>query len=269
MSEDYEIDEEYNKIMDKIIYNIFGNKYKLIEEDYKILDKVRTHKNIDKNNNYEILETLGDGLLKPIIIQSIMETCQTKLSESYISELRMLLERTEIFSYLLTKYFGEIEDYINFIQTSNPYDYEKIKEDIFEALIGGIYQIIYNYSNMNKTKYNLLKILYDYYKEIFKDYINELQKNKDQMIVNYIKQLSEYCLKHNKKQPIYKSNKINMRNGEIIYDMKIILDDHIEHCKEKTEKQAKQTSAYLMLKYLGIIQDTIITNDTNIKDIMW
>ena len=258
---------EYNNLIDKIIYNIFGDKFKLTKDDYKIFDNVRTHKSISENN-YEIYETLGDGILKGIIIQSIIESCNTILNESYISELRMLLERTEIFSYLLTKYFGEIEDHIHFIKSNNPYDYEKIKEDIFEALIGAIYNIIYNHIHTTKSDYNLLYQLIKYYKIIFKKYIQKLQENKEQLLVNHVKQLSEYCMKYHKNQPIYKYKKINTSKG-VIYEMTITLDDQIIKCQEKTQKQAKQQCAYLMLSNLNIIQTKKINKNIDINNVMW
>jgi len=266
-SENFEIEEEYKEVIDNIIKKIFGDKITLTEEDYKLFDKVRNHKSMTENN-YEILETLGDGILKHIIIQSIIESCKEELSESYISELRMLLERTEIFSYLLTQYFGEIEDYINYVQTSNPYEYESIKEDIFEALIGCLYQIIYDYTKNNNPKDNLLLILFDYYKQIFIDYIKILQDNNNQLIVNYVKQLSEYCMKNHKTQPTYKYKKINTYNG-VIYEMSIMYDGHIEKCQERTVKKAKQQCAYLMLYHLHIITNKKIDQYDNIKNIYW
>lgn len=267
---EYEEDENYKEVITNIIKNIFGESYILTNKDYEEFDKIRNHKLVSKDKNYEVMETLGDGILKGIIIQSIIESYNNEdqpINESYISELRMLLERTEIFSYLLTKYFGEIEDYINFIQTNNPYDYEKIKEDIFEALIGCIYKIIYNYSQTH-TNSNLLITLINYYKNIFIDYIKTLQTNKEQLIVNYIKQLSEYCMKNYKQQPEYKYNKINTKNG-VIYEMSIKLDDHIEKCKEKTQHKAKQKCAYLMLIHLNIIKDKIISPEMDINNIIW
>ena len=266
-SESFEIEEEYKEVIDNIIKKIFGDKIILTEEDYRLFDKVRNHKSMTENN-YEILETLGDGILKHIIIQSIIESCKEELSESYISELRMLLERTEIFSYLLTQYFGEIEDYINYVQTSNPYEYESIKEDIFEALIGCLYQIIYDYTKNNNPKDNLIIILFDYYKQIFIDYIKILQDNNNQLIVNYVKQLSEYCMKNHKTQPTYKYKKLNTYNG-VIYEMSVMYDGHIEKCQERTVKKAKQQCAYLMLYHLHVITNKKIDQYDNIKNIYW
>ena len=260
--------EEYHKLINKIMNNIFKNNYKLLPEDYIYFDKVINHKSISQNN-YEILETIGDGLLKSIIIQSIIKSVDKELlNESYISELRMLLERTEIFSYLLTKHFNELENYINYKHTNNPYDYEKIKEDVFEALIGAIYEIIYNYCKNNPKKSYLLLTLKEYYINIFIDYIKTLQVYKEQLIVNEVKQLSEYCMKNHKQQPIYKYTKINTSSG-IVYEMTISLDGHIEKCTEKTQKKAKQRCASLMLYHLNIIQNKKINKNTKISNIIW
>ena len=264
---DFEIEEDYKEVVDNIVKKIFGDKITLTNEDYKLFDKVRNHKSMSENN-YEILETLGDGILKHIIIIAIMESCKEELSESYISELRMILERTEIFSYLLIQHFNEIKDYINFIQTDNPYEFEHIKEDVFEALVGCLYKIVYNYIKKNNPKDNLIIILFDYFKQLFIDYIKLLQQNNNQFTVNYIKQLSEYCMKNHKIQPEYKYKKINTSKG-VIYEMTISFDGHIEKCQEQTLKKAKQEVAYLMLCKLHIIKHKKIDKYTNIKNIYW
>lgn len=231
----------------------------IIINDYTVFINSLTHKSFDDKNNYEVLECLGDGYLKGIIINAIIEEFPTA-SEGYITEVRFTLENTETFAQLLNSEFNEL---INFIRYDENKIYKnqinKIYEDVFEAFIGALISFAMSYDQ------NLISYICIFYKNLFVKHIQSMKLNKQSFDISYVKKLAIYCNKYKKNDPVYTTiNKYNTDNGAKIY-VKLIVDD-IEIVKFGSSiKDAQKKCAEEMLNILKNHK----SKNINIKNICW
>lgn len=251
------INNIFNKSLDIEIIDFDYNEKKLIIDDYTLFINALTHKSIDENNNYEVLECLGDGFLKGVIVNAIMEEFPDA-NEGYITEVRFTLENTETFSKLLIQDFNEL---INFIKYKDirKNELNKLYEDIFESFAGAL--LFY----VMKHNQSLISYIWVYYKKLFTDYIKFMKENKLKFDTSFVKTLAIYCNQHKKDEPVYTTiNKINTNDGIKIY-MKLTVGD-IEVVKYgKSIKDAEKNCAEEMLEILKNHK----SKSFNINNICW
>lgn len=202
--EEYEVDEDYEKYLDDLIYTCYEwmkkaikrSKAKEIRENESFrqyMSLAFTHKSIDRDNNYELLESEGDLILKgttgPYIFE-IYDEQYEYLSPDIINNVSKVYVSNETYATIMKK-----EGLIDFIE-----DYDKIMKkqekdiagDVFEAMIASIfkstseiygigeaYQVIYDLTKYSLNKYmktydlsdpgviNILKNPTQYLKELF------------------------------------------------------------------------------------------------------
>lgn len=263
-------------IIDSIIYKIFNksldiepvilpndqhsfpsSQNNLIIDDYSLFLKAITHKSFDDVNNYEVLECLGDGFLKGVIVNAIMDEFPDA-NEGYITEIRFTLENTETFSKLLLNEFSELIDFIRY-KDIRKNELNKLYEDIFEAFAGAL--LSFALSNNQ----NLISYIWIYYKNMFVNYIQFMKKNKLKFDTSFVKKLAIYCNHFKKDEPIYTTiNKINTDDGIKVH-VKLNVGD-IEVIKYGTSiKDAEKNCAEEMLEILKNHK----TKSFNINNICW
>lgn len=255
--------------IDSIIDNIFSKsldvepisfeyEYKPLKiNDYKLFINALTHKSFDDENNYEVLECLGDGILKGIIVNAIIEEFPYA-NEGNISEIRFTLENTETFSNLLLDNFKELIPFIRYKDIKKA-ELNKIYEDIFEAFIGALLSYV---SNVNQ---NLINYIWIYYKKLFINKIKYMKKNKINFNTSYVKKLALFCSRTKKDEPQYTIiNKITTDEGVKIY-IKLKVGD-IEVVKNGISiKDAEKNCAEEMLEILKNHKSKTF----NINNICW
>jgi len=125
------------------IANIRGHYVELFtdEESMIYFKKAFTHRSADENNNYEILEFIGDGILKAILSMYIPERfIELSAYEGKLSKVRRYLEQEKtLCKFALQLGFWEYVkgDEITMTQKRN-----KTLEDVYEAFIGALVTVI-------------------------------------------------------------------------------------------------------------------------------
>jgi len=138
------IDDEYVKILTG-------------EPQMKIFQDAFTHKSFDPNNNYELLEIVGDGIIKGILTQYIVkkfpkqdllkwvpeikqETDGQKGLAGVVSKIRRNLEQSKSLSGVALK-LGFWE-FVKGDEKTITQDRNKTLEDVFEGFIGALTEVI-------------------------------------------------------------------------------------------------------------------------------
>lgn len=112
-------------------------------DNMKLFEKAFTHPSYDENNNYEILEFTGDGILKGILTIYIPQRFpDLTTSEGKLSKIRRSLEMSKTLSGIALKL-----GFWNFVrgdeETMNK-KRNKTLEDVYEAFIGALYLAVDN-----------------------------------------------------------------------------------------------------------------------------
>lgn len=156
-------------------------------EDKNLLFKALTHKSVDPIECYEKLEFIGDGLWTLLV------------SEYAYRHIKDIYEMAKARGYLISAKFQAhlcvikgIHKHIKTKKTPEEIS-EKIKADVIEALLGGIYI---------DAKYDL-RVVKEVFLKTFGDEISKALK-KRKHLENYKTILANICKQQNKPLPVYK-----------------------------------------------------------------
>lgn len=225
--------------------------------DYSLFQKALTHSSYS-SNNYEVLECLGDGYLKGIIINAIIDVFPNE-SEGFITEARFTLEDTDTLSELLESEFPDLIELIKIDQSIKEIDnkFNQVKEDVFEAFLGAL--ILYNK--------NKLSLIVEYYKNIFIKKIKYMKENRIPFNINGIKQLTNYCNKNKLRKPIFNIKDRITKNGVKEFIAIVQVNNDSVEATGNTKKHAQNNAANEMLDKL--IKKKSYKINQSIKNFVW
>jgi len=216
----------------KINYLNLQKKINIKFKDRKLLIKSLTHKSIDKNNNNEKIEFLGDRVLGLVIAK--------KLLEIYPNEKEGILDKK--FASLVNKktclQIAKNIDLEKFMLTFNPKNKkvkieDKILADGCEALIGCIY--------LDKG-----------FSVVENFILNQWEKKIEESVITQIDaktKLQEFSLKKYKKLPIYKViSNTGPRHKPILKVGVMLADSKFYTAEGSSKKDAEQNAAIKCLK---------------------
>ncbi len=170
------------KIINKLEQNL-GFKINNIE----IYIKALTHKSVDKNNNYEKLEFLGDRVLGLCISKKLLEIFPNEKEGILDKKLASLVNKNKCYEIGKQLKLDKMVKIGNLRLTKQIVE-KKIVSDSCEALIGAIY--------LDKG--------FDFVEKIILNNWNKHIYDKNIIIVDAKTKLQEYSLKKYKLLPIYK-----------------------------------------------------------------
>ena len=215
----------------KIDYSVLEKRIKVIFKNKKLLTKSLTHKSINKENNNEKIEFLGDRVLGLVMAK--------KLLEIYPDEKEGILDKK--FASLVNKKtcleIAKKIDLQNFILTFNLKNQkniiqDKILADSCEALIGSIY-LDKGFPTVEKVILNLWET-----------------KIKESVItqVDAKTKLQEFSLQKFKKLPIYKLISNTGPRHKPLFKVGVkLLNTKLYISEGKSKKDAEQNAAILCL----------------------
>ena len=216
----------------KIDYQSLEKKIKINFKNKNLLIKSLTHKSLNKVNNYEKLEFLGDRVLGLVIAK--------KLLEIYPNEKEGILDKK--FASLVNKKTCleiakkiELQKYILSFNTKNKKNIivDKVLADCCEALIGSVYLD----NGFNSVEKVILNLWSNHIKDSIVTKIDPKTK------------LQEFSLKKFKKLPIYKVISNTGPRHKPLFKVAVKLIDTKFYISEgKSKKDAEQNAAILCLK---------------------
>ena len=216
----------------KIDYHPLEKKIKIKFKNKNLLIKSLTHKSLNKVNNYEKLEFLGDRVLGLVIAK--------KLLEIYPNEKEGILDKK--FASLVNKKTCleiakkiELHKYILSLNTKNTKNIivDKVLADCCEALLGSIYLD----NGFNSVEKVILNLWSNHIKDSIVTKIDPKTK------------LQEFSLKKFKKLPIYKVVSNTGPRHKPLFKVGVKLIDTKFYISEgKSKKDAEQNAAILCLK---------------------
>ena len=216
----------------KIDYQSLEKKIKINFKNKNLLIKSLTHKSLNKVNNYEKLEFLGDRVLGLVIAK--------KLLEIYPNEKEGILDKK--FASLVNKKTCleiakkiELQKYILSLNTKNTKNIivDKVLADCCEALIGSVYLD----NGFNSVEKVILNLWSNHIKDSIVTKIDPKTK------------LQEFSLKKFKKLPIYKVVSNTGPRHKPLFKVGVKLIDTKFYISEgKSKKDAEQNAAILCLK---------------------
>ena len=216
----------------KIDYQSLEKKMKINFKNKNLLIKSLTHKSLNKVNNYEKLEFLGDRVLGLVIAK--------KLLEIYPNEKEGILDKK--FASLVNKKTCleiakkiELHKYILSLNTKNTKNIivDKVLADCCEALIGSVYLD----NGFNSVEKVILNLWSNHIKDSIVTKIDPKTK------------LQEFSLKKFKKLPIYKVVSNTGPRHKPLFKVGVKLIDTKFYISEgKSKKDAEQNAAILCLK---------------------
>ena len=216
----------------KIDYQSLEKKIKINFKNKNLLIKSLTHKSLNKVNNYEKLEFLGDRVLGLVIAK--------KLLEIYPNEKEGILDKK--FASLVNKKTCleiakkiELQKYILSFNIKNKKNIivDKVLADCCEALIGSVYLD----NGFNSVEKVILNLWSNHIKDSIVTKIDPKTK------------LQEFSLKKFKKLPIYKVVSNTGPRHKPLFKVGVKLIDTKFYISEgKSKKDAEQNAAILCLK---------------------
>ena len=216
----------------KIDYQSLEKKMKINFKNKNLLIKSLTHKSLNKVNNYEKLEFLGDRVLGLVIAK--------KLLEIYPNEKEGILDKK--FASLVNKKTCleiakkiELQKYILSFNIKNKKNIivDKVLADCCEALIGSVYLD----NGFNSVEKVILNLWSNHIKDSIVTKIDPKTK------------LQEFSLKKFKKLPIYKVVSNTGPRHKPLFKVGVKLIDTKFYISEgKSKKDAEQNAAILCLK---------------------
>ena len=212
-------------------------KIKINFKDKDLLLRSLTHKSLNKENNYEKLEFLGDRVLGLIISK--------RLIEIYPNEKEGILDKK--FASLVNKKTCldiakklELQKYILTLNSNNKKVKleDKLLADSCEALIGAIY--------LDKGFQAVEKLILDFWKDHIKDSINTKIDAKTK--------LQELSLKKFKKLPIYKIISNTGPRHKPLFKVAVkLINTKFFIANGQSKKDAEQNAAILCLQNINKI----------------
>jgi len=126
----------------------------LTKENLTIFKQAFTHKDVNSNANYEILEFYGDNIANTCINQYILNRFPRIINKKYYTRLKQMLVSTTYFSAIADKYkfINHISYNYNKIQGI---EYDKMLEDVFEAFFGALITSITNIGYKQGVAFNV------------------------------------------------------------------------------------------------------------------
>ena len=221
----------------KIDYQLLEKKIKVNFRNKKLLIKSLTHKSINKEQNNEKLEFLGDRVLGLVIAK--------KLLEIYPDEKEGILDKK--FASLVNKKTClqiakkiELNKYILILKVKNRKNVieDKVLSDCCEALIGSIY-LDKGFSIVEKT------ILFLWAEHIKNSVVTQIDAKT---------KLQEFSLKKFKSLPIYKLISNTGPKHRPLFKVGVkLIDTKLFISQGKSKKDAEQNAAILCLKNIKVI----------------
>ena len=221
----------------KIDYQLLEKKIKVNFRNKKLLIKSLTHKSINKEQNNEKLEFLGDRVLGLVIAK--------KLLEIYPDEKEGILDKK--FASLVNKKTClqiakkiELNKYILILEVKNRKNVieDKVLSDCCEALIGSIY-LDKGFSIVEKT------ILFLWAEHIKNSVVTQIDAKT---------KLQEFSLKKFKSLPIYKLISNTGPKHRPLFKVGVkLIDTKLFISQGKSKKDAEQNAAILCLKNIKVI----------------
>ena len=219
------------KILNKLEQNL-GVKI----NDIELYSKAITHKSVDKTNNYEKLEFLGDRVLGLCISKKLLEIYPNEKEGILDKKLASLVNKNKC--YEIGK-FLKLDNIVKIgnLRSKKQIIEKKITSDVCEALIGAIYLD-------NGFDYVEKFILKNWEKHIY---------DKNIIIIDAKTKLQEYSLKKFKILPIYKfiSDTGPKHKPNFKVAVKLKNSDFVE-AEGSSKKLAQQAAA---TKLLNIIEN--------------
>ncbi len=220
----------------KIDYQLLEKKIKVNFRNKKLLIKSLTHKSINKEQNNEKLEFLGDRVLGLVIAK--------KLLEIYPDEKEGILDKK--FASLVNKKTClqiakkiELNKYILILEVKNRKNVieDKVLSDCCEALIGSIY-LEKGFSIVEKT------ILFLWAEHIKNSVVTQIDAKT---------KLQEFSLKKFKSLPIYKLISNTGPKHRPLFKVGVkLIDTKLFISQGKSKKDAEQNAAILCLKNMKV-----------------
>jgi len=207
-------------------------KIKVNFKDKNLLLRSLTHKSLNKENNYEKLEFLGDRVLGLIISKKLIEIYPNEkegiLDKKFASLVNKktcleIAKKIELNKYVLT---FNAKDKKNIIE-------DKVLADSLEALIGSIY-LDKGFNSVEKVILNL--------------WSNHI-KNSIVTQIDAKTKLQEYSLKRFKKLPIYKLISNTGPRHKPLFKIGVkLINTKLYVAEGKSKKDAEQNAAIMCLE---------------------
>ena len=216
----------------KIDYQTLEKKIKITFKNKDLLKKSLTHKSINKKNNYEKIEFLGDRVLGLVMAK--------KLLEIYPDEQEGILDKK--FAGLVNKKTClqianklNLQKYIITLNKKRKKNFieDKVLADSCEALIGSVYLE----KGFNTVEKFILDLWSDHIKESVITQIDAKTK------------LQEFSLKKFKKLPIYKLISNTGPRHKPLFKVGVkLIDTKFYIAEGKSKKDAEQNAAIICLR---------------------
>ncbi|TFF94121.1 MAG: hypothetical protein EU543_02015 [Promethearchaeota archaeon] len=232
--------------------NGIQNKLDYVFSDKQLLKQALTTPQYGHEHgvrDYEILETLGDSVIKLIII--LKKYKDGVRSPGKLTQLKQQLENDEMLKRIARKYF-KLENYIYKSESQN-IEGTKILADVFEALCGALF--LDSGENLKTVENCIINKFYEDWDNIVKD-SPILNKNK---LLEFLQAKLRFTPIINTNfesigpdnNPIWiaKNPRIYNQDNELLEKISSIIHN-LESKKSRTKKQAEQNLYYKMLKVL-------------------
>ena len=216
----------------RINYSALEKKIKCNFKNKDLLIKSLTHKSLNKDNNYEKLEFLGDRVLGLIIAKKLLEIYPNEregiLDKKFASLVNKktcleIAKKIDLHKYVLT---FNVKNRKNFIE-------DKVLADCCEALLGSIY--------LDKGFIIVEKVILNLWSSNIKDSVVTQIDAKTK--------LQEFSLKRYKRLPIYKLISNSGPRHMPIFKVAVKLQDTKFYTAQgKSKKDAEQNAAILCLQ---------------------
>jgi len=199
--------------------------------------------------DYEILETLGDSVIKLIFV--LKKYKDGIRSPGKLTQLKQQLENDNMLKRIARQFFN-LEKYIYKSESQN-IERTKILADVFEALCGALF--LDSGDNLTTVENCIINKFYEDWDNIVKD---SPILNKNQLLeflqaklrcTPIIKTNFESIGPDNNRIWIAKKPRIYNQDNELLEKISSIIDN-LESKKSRTKKQAEQNLYYKMLKLL-------------------
>lgn len=167
-------DEHTQRVL--VPQNILKFRAAFTDSSYVMTPKEKSE--LDSNNiplNYEYYETLGDVIINSVVVNNILERLPSYRNTAWITRLRHYLVSGKVLAKLSYEHhFGDYISYGPILENNlklfdNPMDYEyyqKLLEDVFEAFLGCLRNIITapttdfglgeSFAVVNQVAYNII-----------------------------------------------------------------------------------------------------------------